>query len=131
MKRYSLSEFHKIPVKDQSGRSTVFTVQRENSDTKVSLWPLPDNSTDTIEAMVYKKIEDVTASYQKVDVSSRYLPLLTKWLSYELSLKRPNVDANLRMELKSNYLEALEDVKGEDRERTDMIIKPGGISGRS
>ena len=80
--------------------------------------------------VVVKKIEDITAAYQRVDLSTRYLPLLVKWLAYELSLNRIGVPDNVKDRLKAEYKEAYTDVVEEDRERTDFIVLPGGISGR-
>lgn len=127
--RYSLREFHQIPIKTTKTRPSVWTIERNNDDVQLKLWPTPDNSTDTVELMVFKKLEDITASFQKVDLSYRYLPLLTRWLSYELSLHRQGITPDVRQELKINYRESLEDTFDEDRERTDFIVTPGGVNG--
>lgn len=127
--RYSLREFHQIPIKSTKTRPSVWTVERNNNDVQLKLYPTPDNSTDTVEMMVYKKLEDITASFQKVDLSYRYLPLLTRWLSYELSLHRQGIPPDIRQELKANYKESLTDTFDEDRERADFIVTPGGVNG--
>jgi hypothetical protein len=80
--------------------------------------------------LVSKRIEDITASYQKLDLSYRYLPLVKKWLAYELARTRQGVPADIKAELRQAYLEAMPDTFDEDRERVDTIIIPGGIRGR-
>ena len=127
--RYSLREYHQIPTKSQSSRVSVYTVQRLNNQTEVKVWPSPTNSVDTLEIMVYKKLQDVNASYQKIDLSITYLPLIVEWLTYELALTRQGIDPMLRQELKGRFEQTLQNALDEDRERTDFIITPGGISG--
>lgn len=80
--------------------------------------------------LVSKKLEDITAAYQKIDLSYRYYPLVIKWLSYELSLHRQNIPQDVRLELKARKDEAMMDAFDEDRERVDFNVAPGGISGR-
>jgi sec-independent protein translocase protein TatC len=80
--------------------------------------------------LVSKRVEDITAAYQKVDLPYRYYPLLIKWLSYELSLTRQGIGEEIKTRLKMDLAELLNDTFEEDRERTDMILVPGGVSGR-
>jgi hypothetical protein len=128
--KYSLREFHQIPDKDDEGKPSVYTIERNRDTLQLKLWSTPENSTDTVEMMVSKKVEDIDAAYQRVDLPYRYLPLLTRWLAYELSLHRQGIDPQLRMELKENYKESLIDTFEEDRERTDLNITPSIPSGR-
>jgi len=57
--RYTLREFHQIPIKSTKTRPSVWTIERNSNDVQLKLWPTPDNSTDTVELMVYKKLEDI------------------------------------------------------------------------
>ena len=123
LNRYSLAEFHNIANKTQSGVPTIFTTERGTNNVKLKIWPTPDN-TNTLEVLSINRVEDVTASYQKIDLPYRFYPLLVMWLSYELSLKSNDVDINKRQELKNNYLDELAVTFEEDRERVDMRIVP-------
>lgn len=128
--RTGLKEYHKIPVKTQTGRPNRFTTERLNTTVDLILWPVPNLSTYTAKMLVELKIEDITAAYQRVDLPARYLPLLVKWLAYELALNRVGVPETTKDRLKAEYKEAYEDVVEEDRERADFTVRPGGISGR-
>lgn len=129
--RYSLQEYQDQPVKTTPGRPNTFLTQRNRDAVDITFWPVPDSAaTYTVKMFVSQKIEDVTASYQKVDISTRYLPLLIAWLSYELSKAKAGVDESTKNRLKNDYMELLPDTVEEDRERTDMTIVPGGVSGR-
>lgn len=129
--RYSLKEFHDITKKElEANRPTCYVTERLNNAVTVKFWPIPNLSNQyTAEALVSKRVEDVTASYQKIDLPYRYLPLITRWLSYELSLDAKGIDINLRNELKRNYEETKEITFEEDRERTDFYLVPAGVSG--
>ena len=137
IERYSEREFHEIPLKKTEQRPSVWTTDRLLSNVIVNFWPVPPDDTYSAEMLVIQKIEDITASYQKVEVPYRYYPLLVKWLAYELSLIRQNVDSNglayfqskINL-LKQEYQECLMDTEEEDRERADFHVVPGGISGR-
>jgi len=128
--RYGERDYHQIPVKDNPpSRSSVWATERNRDQVTLLLWPAP-LATDSVELLVAKKIEDVTTSYQKIDLPSIFLPLLSDWLAYEASLMRNGVDPLIRQELKLRYQESMVDAFEEDRERVDFIIKPHGIRGR-
>lgn len=127
--RKGILEYKRIPNKLQEGRPTLYSTERKAGTVGVNIWPAADNATDTLEILYIKRIDDVTASYQRLNISYRYLPLITQWLSYKMSLHRQGIDPNYRAELKSNYLETMVDAFDEDRERVEYRVRPGGISG--
>lgn len=130
IERISLREWQHFPQKTQTGtRPTQFVTERKRDAVDITFWPIPDNNNYTAKLWVSKKIEDVTASYQKVDISTRYLPLLVAWLSYELGKTKVGIDENKLNRLKMDYQELLPDSFDEDRERVDWDIKPGGVNG--
>jgi len=129
--RYSLQQYQDLPNKTTENRPNTFLVQRNRDAVNMTFWPVPNDAvTYTAKMLVSQKVEDITASYQKVDISTRYLPLLVAWLSYELAKNKPGIDENTKNRLKADYIELLPDTIAEDRERTDIVIRPGGISGR-
>ena len=127
--RYSVKEFNDIPTKSTTGRPTLYCTERGRTGLTLKLWPIPNDSDYDLELLVSKKIEDVTAAYQRLDLPSRYLPLIIKWLSYEIALSKPSFPLDRMMKLEQEYLKVLPDTLEEDRERVDMTIVPGGIKG--
>jgi hypothetical protein len=128
--RYGEKDFHQIPVKENLGRPSVFATERNRDNVRLRLWNTPDGISRTVEMLVARRVEDVNASYQKIDLPYRFLPLLTRWLAYEMSLGRSGVAPDIRAELKRNYMESMQDTFDEDRERVDMIIRPTMPRGR-
>ena len=106
------SSSHKIPLDRQRVAPILY------------LYPTPNDSTDAFRYRRRRKIEDIDASYQDVDVPDRYLPSLTSGLAYYMSQKRPQIDVNRRQELKVQYEEEFERAITEDRERVDVRIIP-------
>lgn len=131
IERYGREKYHnRIVDKDRSGVPTVYMVDRDKDAVKVSVWQVPEEDGEyTLELLCSKRIEDVTASFQKLDISYRYLPLITAWLSYKFSLKKMEVPEQMKQRLKNEYLEIMMDTFEEDRERTNTRIIPGGICG--
>lgn len=129
LERWSIKQFHDIPNKTTRQRPTIFTTERGLDSVNLKLWPVP-NQVYTASILVSKKVEDVTASYQRIDLNTRYLPLLVSWLTYELALTKPDISLDKLGLLKMRYEEISMDTFDEDRERVTMSISPGGINGR-
>ena len=124
LNRITMEEYLKIPRKTQTGRSSQYAVRRDRDNIVISLWPLPDNSTNKLKLETVKYIQDVTRSSQNADVSRRFLPCLTAGTAYFMSVKRPGVDAGRIGMLKQEYEERLVRAQEEDKERASMLIRP-------
>ena len=124
LERISMEEYMKVPRKGQTGRPTQFAVRRGRDSATVYLWPVPENSTDTIKFEVVRYIQDVTRSSQTADVSRRFLPCLTAGTAYFMSMKRPGVDAGRIQMLKQEYEERLLRAQEEDKERASIYMRP-------
>jgi hypothetical protein len=128
--RKSLKEYQEIPNKAITNRPNLFATQRLKDAVTVMFWPVPNLGTYIANFLIETKIEDITAAYQKIDISTRYLPLLTAWLAYKLSVIRQGVGEEVRNRLKADYMELYVDTVEEDRERVDFIVTPMIPSGR-
>ena len=125
MKRLTRDEYLGISNKTQTGRPTQYTTERETSALNLTVWPVPENSTDELIMHCKVKIEDVTKSAgQILDIHPMYLPSIIYGLAYNLSLKRENIPVERRAEIKMKYQEALNDVFGEDEERVSFYLVP-------
>ena len=91
----------------------------------LSLWPIPENSTDTLKLEIVRELQDVNRSAdQNADLPKRFLPPLTCGLAYYMSMKRPLVaDTRIAM-LKQNYEDMLFRAMEEDRERASLYLLP-------
>ena len=125
LQRVTPEEYLLIPNKTQTGRPTQYSIRRGRDNPVMSVWPLPDNSTDILKMEIISELQDVNKSaIQNADLPKRFLPCLTCGLAYYMSMKRPLVPENRIMMLKTNYEELLMRAMEEDRERASMFIRP-------
>jgi hypothetical protein len=125
LQRITPEQYLLIPNKTQTGRPSQYSIRRERDNPVMSVWPLPDNSTDVLKIEIISELQDVNKSaIQNADLPKRFLPCLTCGLAYYMSMKRPLVPENRIMMLKANYEELLMRAMEEDRERASMFIRP-------
>ena len=123
--RITPDEYLIIPAKTQTGRPSQYSIRRGRDNPVMSLWPIPENSTDVIKIETVTELQDVNKSaIQNADLPKRFLPPLTCGLSYYMAMKRPGVaDTRIAM-LKANYEEILARAMEEDRERASLYLLP-------
>jgi hypothetical protein len=123
--RISPEEYLLIPAPTQRGRPTQYSIRRGRDNPTLSLWPIPENSTDTLRIEIVSELQDVNRSAdQNADLPKRFLPPLTCGLAYYMSMKRPLVaDTRIAM-LKQNYEDMLFRAMEEDRERASLYLLP-------
>ena len=125
LERISPEEYLLIPNKTQTGRPTQYSIRRGRDNPTLSLWPIPENSTDVLKMELVSELQDVNKSaIQNADLPKRFLPCLTCGLAYYMAMKRPLVPENRIMMLKANYEELLMRAMEEDRERASMYLRP-------
>ena len=125
LERITPEEYLLIPNKTQKGRPNQYSIRRGRDNPTLSLWPIPENSTDVLKMEIFSELQDVDKSaIQNADVPKRFLPCLTCGLAYYMAMKRPLVPENRIMMLKANYEELLMRAMEEDRERASMYLRP-------
>jgi hypothetical protein len=123
--RISPEEYLLIPNKTQTGRPMQYSIRRGISNPTMSVWPIPENSTDVLKIEIISELQDVDKSAeQNADLPKRFLPPLTCGLAYYMSMKRPGVEGQRIQMLKMNYEELLSRAMLEDRERASMRVVP-------
>jgi len=123
--RISPEEYLLIPNKTQTGRPMQYSIRRGVSNPTMSVWPIPENSTDILKMEIISELQDVDKSAeQNADLPKRFLPPLTCGLAYYMSMKRPGVEGQRMQMLKGNYEELLSRAMLEDRERASMHVIP-------
>lgn len=125
LQRISMEEYMKSPNKGQTGRTTQYAIRNGRDFATMHLWPIPENSTDTIKTETFTYLQDVNKSaIETADVSRKFLPCLTAGLAYNMAIKRPGVDMSRITMLKTEYEERMIRAMEQDRERTNLLLKP-------
>ena len=129
--RITPEEYLLIPAKTQTGRASQYSIRRGRDNPVMSIWPIPENSTDILRMEIVSEVEDVDKSaIQNADTPKRFLPALTCGLAYYLSMKRTpplaseTIWASKIAMLKTNYEEMLGRAMEEDRERASIYLLP-------
>ena len=128
MVRMSLFDYNQQPAKTQEGRAITYTIDRQKDAPILTVWPTSDNSTDVIEAWVFRKNADVATYTEYADIATRYIPAMTVGLASKLALKNTNMSVEERLMLSSALSKQYDVMLGtafeEDRERTSFFITP-------
>jgi len=129
--RITPEEYLLIPAKTQTGRASQYSIRRGRDNPVMSIWPIPENSTDILRMEIVSEVQDVDKSaIQNADTPKRFLPALTCGLAYYLSMKRTPplaseaIWASKITMLKTNYEEMLGRAMEEDRERASIYLLP-------
>jgi len=123
LERVSVSTYAQQSNKNTQGRPTQIYVQRLASETKVTLWPVPD--TDYILAFHRLKGIDglATGVGTTAAIPPRFVPCLVAGLAYQIAMKKPEAIARV-VPLKQEYEYQFELAAGEDAETASIKFVP-------
>ena len=110
MSRISRSQYLTTPKKTTQGRPTQFYVNRQITPT-ITVWPVPENSTDSLIYYRIKRIQDADASVDTADIPFRFLPCLVAGLAYQIAMKKSPQRVQI---LKMAYEEEFERAASQD-----------------
>lgn len=113
-------EYLAIPMKTEEGMPTRYWFDRDAATPAITLWPVPENSTDDLIYFYMRRIQDVGAASNTLDVPYRWYEALVSGLAAKLAEKyAPDRENFLRNKAGARYKEAFE----EDRERTPTTFR--------
>ena len=118
--RISRDTYISIPTKTTTGRPTQFFIDRQVTP-KIKVWPLPENSTDTLIFDCLTRIEDADTMTNTLDVPFRFYPCLAAGLAYYIAIKK--APDRIQM-LKAIYDEEFDRAQAEDRDRASFNVAP-------
>tara|TARA_R110002020_G_scaffold382218_2_gene593028 strand:+ start:581 stop:1267 length:687 start_codon:yes stop_codon:yes gene_type:complete len=123
--RIPMEKYQQIPTKSTQGRPVQYAVHRQRSNLEINFWPTPDQS-DKYSARLWsiRRFFNFDNSSDDPDVPYRFLPCLVTGLAYYMAIKRPNVSMDRVAVLKTEYDAQLLNAMEEDRQRSDLEMKP-------
>ena len=124
LERVSVATYAQQTNKNTQGRPTQIYVQRLPTETKVTLWPVPDNTTAyTISYFRLKGIDGLSSGVGTTisSVPPRFVPCLVAGMAYYIAMKKnPQMAANLKQEYEFQFQLAA----GEDEETASIKFVP-------
>lgn len=125
LQRISVSTYAQQTSKNVKGKPSQVYVERLSTETKVTLWPIPDG-TQTYTLLYYrlKGIDGLSSGVgSDAAVPPRFVPCLTAGLAYYLAMKKPEAAARVAP-LKQEYEYQFELAAGEDAESASIKFVP-------
>ena len=120
LERISRGDYINIPTKTTKARPSQFFIDRQINPV-LKLWPVPENSTDTVIIDKLVRMDDADTFTNTMDLPFRFYPCLAAGLAYYLSMKRAPERVQL---LKAVYEEEFDRAASEDRDRASFNIQP-------
>jgi len=124
LERVSVATYAQQTNKNTQGRPTQIYVQRLPTETKVTLWPVPDSTTTyTISYFRLKGIDGLSSGVGSTitSVPPRFVPCLVAGMAYYLAMKKnPQMAASLKQEYEFQFQLAA----GEDEETASIKFVP-------
>lgn len=125
MTRKSIFDFFNISNKDtEQAHISVYAYDRSTSPSKIYVWPTPNADSNELKYWAIKAPNSITASYQLVDITSRYLPAVSVGLAYFMALKKEGFPLERLNKLETEYMNRLQRAFDEDSERVDIYVYP-------
>lgn len=124
--RISVSTYAQQTNKSMVGRPTQIFVERLATETRFTLWPLPDDTTEYSLFYYRLRMMDGLAGGIGGDVTNvppRFVPALVAGLAYHIASKKPQSQAMVPM-LKQVYEEQFALAADEDRDRSSVDFVP-------
>jgi hypothetical protein len=123
--RISVSTYAQQTNKNTTSRPTQIFVQRLATETTVTLWPVPDNSTYTLFYFRLKGIDGLSSGVggEVTNIPPRFVPALVSGLAYYIAMKRPEVERRV-LPLKQEYEFQFELAANEDQETASIQFVP-------
>jgi hypothetical protein len=125
LERISVSTYAQQTNKNTQGRPTQIYIQRLATETKATLWPVPDNTMSY--TLVYYRLKGIDGLASGISGSAaippRFVPALVAGLAYQIAMKKPDAAPRIDL-LKSSYEEQFSLAAGEDQERASVQFSP-------
>ena len=124
MSRIAIADYNQIPNKTDTGVSSQYMIDRQYTPT-MTVWQVPDNTSDSIRYYGILQPEDASAMYQDADVPYRWSDAMCAGLAAKLSIKfAPERSADL-IALAER---AFQFASAEEGSHANLRIKPTGMN---
>jgi hypothetical protein len=123
MSRLSMTDYNAQVNKTTESMPTQYFFDRQYTPS-IYLWPVPENSTDTLVYWALSQIEDITAAYQDTDIPYRWTEAMCAGLASKLAIKLPNVSPQRMQILFTQAESSFQFASDEEGEKAALRIIP-------
>jgi hypothetical protein len=124
MVKLSRDTYYNNPSKNTTGRPNQFYYDKQLTSGLISIWPVPNNSSNKVEFSWIKQIFDFDAATDDPDFPVEWLQPIILGVAYRLCRKYGRLDMQEKEQLKRDADEAIDEAGGYDREETSIYFQP-------
>lgn len=121
----SRMDYMVLADRTMAGPSRQFFFEQTLSGATLKLWPVPDQTGDTLEYVAYTRAADFTTGAETPDFPSEWSNCLVYALTAELAPKF--MQTGLIQTFKPLYEQELSNLVNSDSERGNMVLSPWGM----
>lgn len=118
-------DYSALPNKYIQGNPSVNFYYEKLINPQVTLWPVPNNSTNMIVVWRYRQIQDVGSLSQTLEIPSRWYEAVIWQLSLRLAFELPQIDAAKRQEVKAEADKWFGITEGGETDGAPIYFTPG------
>ena len=120
--RVGRDQYHFMPDKDTPGPPVHFYLDRQRDFPILYLWPAPDRATYRLDYYRIRRFRDVGQMTDNLDVRNKWLGLMVAGVAMYIGKNLPDLTPDHRAELRQDWLDELDDILPEDRDRADLVL---------
>lgn len=124
MTRINFTDYLRIPNKTRAGTPSQYMVDRKYTGPTVYIWQASTTSTDVLNILTERRIQDIINSNEDIGIPWRFMPVLASGLAFLIATKRIGIGGDRIALLKQQYDEELIAARQEDRDRADYFVSP-------
>jgi len=122
----SVSTYAQQGNKNTQGRPSQIYVQRNATDVKVTLWPVPNDASPYL--LSYYRLKGIAGLAGGIggatdSIPPRFVPALVSGLAYYIAMKKPDA-AERVLPLKQEYEEQFRLAADQDQDRATLRVVP-------
>lgn len=122
MTRMAVTEWSHIANKNQTGKPSMYWINRLVGGPVLYMWPVPEEA-GTLVYYKMRRMEDTGAYTNTMDIPPRFYPAMTTGLAYYLAMKTPDAADRIQM-LQMEYERQFRLASEEDREKASIRLVP-------
>jgi hypothetical protein len=124
MSRMNRDDYISLPNKTTTGNPLQFWFDRQRSQPRIWVWPVPTNDFSQIVAWQHRHIQDIGAFTNEIEIPQRWIEAITMNLAWKLALETPGTDMQ-RLDYLRKMAEKEEfEAASEERDNSPIFYNP-------
>ena len=128
MSRLNRDDYVALPNKTNSGNALQFWFDRQRTQPRMWVWPVPSDTFDQIVVWRHRHVQDIGALTNEVEIPQRWLEAVTMHLAWKIGLETPGADMQRLSYLKTLAEEEEFEASNEERDNSPIYYNPAIVA---